>query len=105
MHRIRRRRQYFASQTAPQPQGVGDCLLRLKEQGLSLEQVLELIRSLRIEPVFTAHPVESTRRTMLRKQQLIAQLMMLRLDPTFEPAGARQCLGPRSHRDHHGVAD
>src|SRR5262245_44609543 len=85
VHRIRRRRQYFTSQTAPQPQGVGDCFLRLKEQGLSLEQVLELIRTLRIEPVFTAHPVESTRRTMLRKQQRIAQLLMLRLDPTLTP--------------------
>ena len=85
VHRIRRRRQYFTSQSAPQPQGVADCLLRLKEQGLSLEQVMELIRTLRIEPVFTAHPVESTRRTMLRKQQRIAQLMMLRLDPTLTP--------------------
>ncbi|HZF25681.1 MAG TPA: phosphoenolpyruvate carboxylase [Steroidobacteraceae bacterium] len=85
VHRIRRRRQYFISQNAPQPQGVGDSLLRLKQQGLTLEQVLDLIRSMRIEPVFTAHPIESTRRTILRKQQRIAQLMMMRLDPTLTP--------------------
>ncbi|HKE42901.1 MAG TPA: phosphoenolpyruvate carboxylase [Steroidobacteraceae bacterium] len=85
VHRIRRRRQYFISQNAPQPQGVGDCLLRLRQQGLTLEQVVELIRRMRIEPVFTAHPIESTRRTMLRKQQRVAQLMMMRLDPTSTP--------------------
>ena len=32
-----------------------------------------------IEPVFTAHPTESTRRTILRKQQKIAQLLLGRL--------------------------
>jgi phosphoenolpyruvate carboxylase len=85
VHRIRRRRQYFVSQNAPQPQGVGDCLLRLKEQGLTLAQVVELIRRMRIEPVFTAHPIESTRRTMLLKQQRVAQLMMMRLDPSLTP--------------------
>ena len=85
VHRIRRRRQYFISQNAPQPQGVGDCLLRLKEAGLTLEEVVKLIGALRIEPEITAHPIESTRRTMLRKQQHIAQLMMMRLDPTLAP--------------------
>ena len=85
VHRIRRRRQYFVSQNAPQPQGVGDCLQRLQAQGLTLEQVSKLISALRIEPVFTAHPIESTRRTILRKQQHIAQLMMMRLDPTLAP--------------------
>ena len=67
VHRIRRRRQYFLKEsTRPQPGGVEDALGALKARGASLDEVLALIGSLRIEPVFTAHPTESTRRTMLR---------------------------------------
>ena len=36
-----------------------------------------------IEPVFTAHPTESTRRTILRKQQHIAQDLLDRLNPAL----------------------
>jgi phosphoenolpyruvate carboxylase len=85
VHRIRRRRQYFLSESAPQPQGVGDCLVKLKQAGFTLEQTLELIGRMRIEPVFTAHPTESTRRTLLRKQLHIAQLLFDRMDPTLTP--------------------
>jgi phosphoenolpyruvate carboxylase len=85
VHRIRRRRQYFLSESAPQPQGVGDCLVKLKQAGFTLEQTLELIGRMRIEPVFTAHPTESTRRTLLRKQLHIAQLLFERMDPTLTP--------------------
>jgi phosphoenolpyruvate carboxylase len=85
VHRIRRRRQYFLSDTAPQPQGVGDCLVKLRQAGFTLEQTLELIGRMRIEPVFTAHPMESTRRTLLRKQLHIAQLLFERMDPTLTP--------------------
>ena len=38
-----------------------------------------------IEPVFTAHPTESTRRTILRKQQRIAQDLLDRLNPALTP--------------------
>ncbi len=90
VHRIRRRRAYFlADGGRPQPGGVEAALGALKAEGLSLEAVLELIGGLRVEPVFTAHPTESTRRTMLRKQQRIAELMLGRLDPTLTPQETR----------------
>ena len=86
VHRIRRRREYFLKDSArPQPGGVLDALVQLKAQGLSLEQLLALLSTLRIEPVFTAHPTESTRRTILRKQQRIAGFLLDRLDPTLTP--------------------
>jgi phosphoenolpyruvate carboxylase len=85
VHRIRRRRQYFLSESAPQPQGVGDCLAKLKRAGFTLTQTLELIGKMRIEPVFTAHPTESTRRTLLRKQLHVAQMLFERMDPTLTP--------------------
>jgi phosphoenolpyruvate carboxylase len=91
VHRIRRRRGYFleASDRA-QPGGVEAALGALKARGLTLEKVLELLRKIRIEPVFTAHPTESARRTMLRKNQRIAELLLDRLDPSLTPQELRQ---------------
>lgn len=94
VHRIRRRRAYFASDTdKPQPGGVEDAIMRLRESGLELPELLALLGSLRIEPVFMAHPTESTRRTILRKQQRVASLLYDRLDPTLSPAELRSIRG------------
>jgi phosphoenolpyruvate carboxylase len=91
VHRIRRRRGYFLEASArAQPGGVEAALSELKSRGLSLADVLELLKKIRIEPVFTAHPTESARRTMLRKNQRIASLLLDRLDPTLTPAELRQ---------------
>ena len=91
VHRIRRRRGYFieASERA-QPGGVEAALTELKNRDFTLVQVLELLKKIRIEPVFTAHPTESARRTMLRKNQRIAELLLDRLDPTLTPQELRQ---------------
>jgi phosphoenolpyruvate carboxylase len=93
VHRIRRRRAYFLSDaTRPQPGGIEDALAQLKAQGFSAEQVLALLGGLSFEPVFTAHPTESARRTLLRMQQRVAGLMLDRLDPTLTPAEQRMLL-------------
>jgi phosphoenolpyruvate carboxylase len=90
VHRIRRRRDYFLKDSKrAQPGGVEDAISALKSQGLSLKDVLNLLGSLRIEPVFAAHSTESTRKTLLHKQQRIAQLMLDRLDPTLTPHETR----------------
>jgi phosphoenolpyruvate carboxylase len=81
VHRVRRRRQYLNDSSTAQPGGIADCIARLQRDGLSLEKTLELIASMSIEPVFTAHPTESTRRTILRKQQHIAHDLLDRLNP------------------------
>ena len=79
VHRIRRRREYFQQDgERPQPGGVEDALAELKAAGLSLEEVLELLAQLSIEPVLLAHPMESTRRTTLRRQQRMAGLLLER---------------------------
>lgn len=90
VHRVRRRRAYFIEASAkPQPGGVVAALAQLHAEGLSLEQLLALLAKLRIEPVFIAHPTESTRRTILRKQQRVAELLLDRLDPTLTPQETR----------------
>ncbi len=80
VHRIRRRRQYLSDSNTPQPGGIVDALQKLHAQGLQLEDVRRLMQEIWIEPVLTAHPTESTRRTILRKQQVVAELLLSRLD-------------------------
>jgi phosphoenolpyruvate carboxylase len=90
VHRIRRRRDYFLKDNQrPQPGGVEDAIVALKHQGLGLAEVLELIGSLDIEPVFAPHSTEASRRTLLRKQQRIAQRLLERLDPSLTPNETR----------------
>ncbi len=86
VHRVRRRRQYLNDSSTSQPGGIADCVARLQRDGVTLQQALELISALSIEPVFTGHPTESTRRTILRKQQHIAQDLLDRLNPASTAA-------------------
>ena len=92
VHRIRRRREYMIRSDRPQPGGIGDCMFRLKSAGVTAEAVLGLLAGLTIYPVFTAHPTESTRRSLLRNKQRIAALMMERINPSLTPGERRSVL-------------
>jgi len=83
VHRIRRRREYLQEVGHYQPGGFEDTLVKLKAAGVSAEDLQVLLHSLRIEPVFTAHPTEPTRRTMLRKEQNIVRHLVDLLNPTM----------------------
>jgi phosphoenolpyruvate carboxylase len=86
VHRVRRRREYFREDGGrPQPGGVEDALAELKAQGLGLEEVLQLLGELSIEPVLVAHPTESARRTSLRRQQRLADALLARSNPLLAP--------------------
>jgi phosphoenolpyruvate carboxylase len=90
VHRIRRRREYFlADGGKPQPGGIEDALAQIKAQGLSLDDTLQLLASLRIQPILIAHPTESTRRTQLRRQQRMAAALLDRLNPNLDPQERR----------------
>jgi len=93
VHRIRRRREYLRDATTPQPAGFEDTLIKLRDAGVTAEAVEALFSGLRIEPVFTAHPTEATRRTLLRKQQRIARYLMETLDPYMSPQEEQAALG------------
>src|SRR5262249_41355230 len=79
-HRKRRRR---AGQSHPDhvpPAGsFHGTLARLKQAGVSAEQALSALREIKITPVFTAHPTEVARGTVLLKRRRIAQ-HLARLD-------------------------
>ena len=89
-HRKRRRRAgNLDPDHAALPGSLRGTLLRLKEAGLSGEQALAALKQIQIIPVFTAHPTEVARQTVLLKRRRIAHELE-RLDQlplTDESAG------------------
>jgi phosphoenolpyruvate carboxylase len=79
-HRKRRRR---AAQVAPerqaQPGSFLGTLRRMRAAGITEQQVLQWLRQVEVTVVFTAHPTEVARRTVLFKRRRIAEELQ-RLD-------------------------
>ena len=79
-HRKRRRRAgKLDREHAPLPGSFRGTLLRMKESGLSGDDAVAALAHIAITPVFTAHPTEVARQTVLLKRRRIAQ-QLERLD-------------------------
>ena len=79
-HRKRRRRAgKLRPDQAPLPGSFRGTLLRMRDSGMNADQALAALRCIKVVPVFTAHPTEVARRTVLRKRRRIASLLK-RLD-------------------------
>src|SRR5262249_16583959 len=75
-HRKRRRRAAeISSDSRPQPESFRAALSRLSQRGLGSDDALELLDRVRVTPVFTAHPTEVARRTVLFKRRRIADAL------------------------------
>ncbi|REJ86253.1 MAG: phosphoenolpyruvate carboxylase [Acidobacteria bacterium] len=82
VHRIRRRRDYLRADEV-QPASFAAVFRQARERGFTRDEVAAVLERLRIEPVFTAHPTEATRRVLLEKEQAMARLLTQRLDPSL----------------------
>jgi phosphoenolpyruvate carboxylase len=91
VHRIRRRRDYLKDTSTRQPGSIEEAVFRIKESGLDLDGMQNLLRSLHIEPVFTADNLEPTRRTILRKQQNIIRSLVNIQNPALTPQEIKAC--------------
>jgi len=80
VHRVRRRNDYRASDggDSPQPASVRWAMRQLRADGRSADEVRAAIGRLAVRPVLTAHPTESTRRTLLALQARVADLLLRR---------------------------
>ncbi len=92
VHRIRRRRDYLKDSSKRQPRSFDETFSRLREAGFGADAIAELLDELAIQPVFTAHPTETTRRTILRKEQNIVRRMVDMQNPALTPQEHRACL-------------
>lgn len=89
VHRIRRLRQRQVEGEEPEMEGLVSAFSQLRSAGFGADDVQALLDDVLIEPVFTAHPTEATRRTILEKQQHIIRALTDRLDPSMTPAEER----------------
>jgi len=92
VHRIRRRREYLQEYGQYQPGGLEETLVKLKAAGFDRRALQKLLNRLHVEPVFTAHPTEPTRRTILRKEQHIVRRLIDMLNPTLTAQETDVCL-------------
>ncbi len=86
VHRIRRHRAYRRAAAEPQPQGLHDVIGHLRARGCGEADLHAAIAALRIEPVFTAHPTEAIRRSLLEKEHIIVRCLVSDLDGELTPA-------------------
>ncbi len=84
-HRIRRRRAYQKLAAAAQRGSLEQVFKGLADAGVSAADVQQALATLRIQPVFTAHPTEATRRSFLEKEYSILHRLVERLNPDLTP--------------------
>ncbi len=82
--RVNRERQMQAT-GVPRPESIRDAVFRLKESGMTAEQMRELLYRLDICPTITAHPTEARRRSVLDKLYRIAEHLAERTLPPTAP--------------------
>ncbi len=83
VHRIRRRRDYERAGAAAQPDSLLDALGQLKAAGVSARELLLWLSRLDVEPVFTAHPTEAVRGSILEKEKQIVRCLINEFDPSL----------------------
>ena len=76
VQRVRRRSAYLGEHSEPQPASARWAMRRLRAEGRTAGDVARALRALDVRPVLTAHPTESTRRTLLGLQARVADLLL-----------------------------
>ncbi len=82
VHRVRRRKDTDQERTnagePARPTTLVGAFRNLRDKGKSADEIAKMIESLEVRPVVTAHPTESTRRTLLDLQARVAEALLAR---------------------------
>lgn len=73
--RINRKREFEETAESPRNESILEAVHKMKEAGYSAEEALDVFRKMDIQPTITAHPTEARRRSILTKQQEIAEMI------------------------------
>lgn len=91
-HRIRRRRDYLLeSETSAQPGSVESAILSLKENNMDSEIIQNVLNSISLELIITAHPTEATKRSVLEIQKRIAEILKSLDNPILSVKERKKC--------------
>jgi len=90
-HRKRRRRAGQLGEAVLLPGTLHGVLQRMKDAGTTATEALRLLSAIRVEPVFTAHPTEMTRQTILRKRRRISRQLELLDNLPLADSFAAEC--------------
>ena len=83
--RVNRERARAAGAEAGRPESIGEVVKDLHGAGCTLDDVRAVLARLDIQPTLTAHPTEARRRSVLEKQQRIADLLLRLRRPGATP--------------------
>jgi phosphoenolpyruvate carboxylase len=88
-HRLRvLRRREAEGGGAPRAESIGEAVTGMARAGIGPDGVRTLLERCAVEPVFTAHPTEARRRTVLDKLRRMASLLEALDDPRRAPSEA-----------------
>jgi phosphoenolpyruvate carboxylase len=85
VHRIRRLRTYMRKPSATAGENGSGPLEALRAALPDADALRAFLAEMNIQPVFTAHPTEPTRRTILVKQQKLARRLVDLMNPALTP--------------------
>ncbi|MGA9228104.1 MAG: phosphoenolpyruvate carboxylase [Mesobacillus sp.] len=75
-HRIRRRRDYLMkSEISAQPGSIEAAILSLKDNHITSDIIQDVLNTISLELIITAHPTEATKRSILEIQKRIADIL------------------------------
>ena len=89
-HRKRRRRAAQVADSEPQAGTISGTFRRFASAGINLGQVLQAMQRVQVVPVFTAHPTEIARRTVLMKRERLSKLLERLDEAPLTDESARQ---------------
>lgn len=83
--RVNRSREFDETPESPRKESIAESVYKMKKEGYSYEEALDIFKQLDIQPTITAHPTEARRRSVLLKQQELASMISRLGDSDITP--------------------
>lgn len=92
-HRLRTLRdREIRGQPAPRAESVAAAVAALRSEGVGTRRLVSLLERLEVRAVFTAHPTEARRASVLVRLRAVADLLAALNDPQATPEGRRRAV-------------